>query len=113
MYGYLLLVFLAICITTTHSILACKCDSTGSYSNICDPKTGQCHCKPSFGGRKCNQCKQPGLTFPDCNDANQSCHCDLAGTKTDFERNGACVDRVSTVFFVKVKYFWNAILCLL
>ncbi|KRZ88222.1 Laminin-like protein epi-1 [Trichinella sp. T8] len=33
----------------------CQCDSGGSFSNICDPRTGQCFCKPRVGGRTCSE----------------------------------------------------------
>jgi hypothetical protein len=35
---------------------ACECDSTGSYSSLCNPTGGYCSCKPNVVGRKCNMC---------------------------------------------------------
>ncbi|XP_051517314.1 laminin subunit beta-2 [Myxocyprinus asiaticus] len=36
--------------------LACECDPQGSLSAECDRVGGQCRCKPSVIGRKCDQC---------------------------------------------------------
>lgn len=32
--------------------LDCACDPTGSFSGICEPKGGQCDCKPNVVGRR-------------------------------------------------------------
>lgn len=32
--------------------LECECDQTGSVSGVCDPKGGQCECKPNVVGRR-------------------------------------------------------------
>lgn len=37
---------------------ACNCSLGFSYSDPCDPITGQCKCKPSFKGRKCDQIEE-------------------------------------------------------
>ena len=80
------------------SLLACKCNLAGSYGAICDAKTGQCHCKPSFKGTNCDECKQPGLRFPDC-DGDMKCKCNKDGTKFDRRRNGPCIEGVSPIYF--------------
>lgn len=36
--------------------LACECDSTGSYSSLCNQIDGYCSCKPNVVGRRCNTC---------------------------------------------------------
>ena len=75
-------------------VLACDCNAAGSYSNICDARTGQCHCKPSFKGRNCDQCKQSGLVFPDC-EGDVKCKCHKDGTLLDRKRKGPCIEEVS------------------
>lgn len=34
----------------------CDCDAIGSQSELCDPQSGQCPCKPGVAGDQCNQC---------------------------------------------------------
>jgi len=74
-------------------VLACDCNLVGSYDNICDAKTGQCHCKPSFKGKNCDQCKQNGLVFPKCT-GDAKCQCNLDGTRYDAKKKGPCVKEV-------------------
>ena len=47
----------------------CNCSGLGSVSSECNPENGQCQCKSSFSGKKCDQCNgQPpnGISFPNC-----------------------------------------------
>lgn len=37
----------------------CGCNKLGSYSEVCDPETNQCRCRPGVGGAKCDRC-EPG-----------------------------------------------------
>lgn len=37
----------------------CGCNKLGSYSEVCDPETKQCRCRPGVGGAKCDRC-EPG-----------------------------------------------------
>lgn len=57
-------------------LLACECDSTGSYSSICEPVGGECKCKPNVIGRKCDYCAPGTYGFgPEgCKGAFQSLH---------------------------------------
>ncbi|XP_063397507.1 uncharacterized protein LOC134681792 [Mytilus trossulus] len=42
------------CKSITSACLPCKCNTTGSVSNICHPETGQCQCKEHFLGHNCD-----------------------------------------------------------
>ena len=35
----------------------CRCNPTGSRSDVCDAESGQCDCKPGVDGLTCNECK--------------------------------------------------------
>ena len=37
-------------------ISACNCDTEGSGNTQCDLRTGQCVCKSSIEGEKCDRC---------------------------------------------------------
>lgn len=39
------------------SSTACHCHINGSFSEICDSRTGQCKCKANVIGRRCDICK--------------------------------------------------------
>ncbi|XP_039180622.1 laminin subunit alpha-2 isoform X7 [Crotalus tigris] len=66
----------------------CSCNINGSFSEVCDSKTGQCHCKPNVLGRQCNQCKSTYFWAPEkqfcipcgCNPVgSMSLNCDVSG----------------------------------
>jgi hypothetical protein len=41
----------------------CKCDPSGSTSEICDSLTGQCPCRPGVGGIHCDHCSADHYGF--------------------------------------------------
>ncbi|XP_071537849.1 laminin subunit alpha isoform X2 [Panulirus ornatus] len=59
----------------------CQCSSLGVRSGRlqCDLQTGQCDCKDSVVGRRCERCAAGYWSFPFC----QLCDCDLRGTEED------------------------------
>ncbi|XP_078098340.1 laminin subunit beta-3 [Mustelus asterias] len=51
----------------------CDCDQSGSETGRCDKSTGQCLCRASFTGRRCNECQRVRgycADFPNC----KQCH---------------------------------------
>lgn len=46
--------------------LACQCNKIGSISNDCDVESGQCKCLSSFGGERCEHCKDGYYNYPKC-----------------------------------------------
>ncbi|XP_052864377.1 LOW QUALITY PROTEIN: laminin subunit alpha-1-like [Anopheles cruzii] len=34
----------------------CSCSAVGALENVCDVTSGQCICKPRYGGRRCDEC---------------------------------------------------------
>lgn len=46
--------------------LACECNPSGSYGNVCDPYNGQCPCRYGARGRQCNKCPAGYYNFPYC-----------------------------------------------
>ena len=66
----------------------CDCDPTGSTNQVCDKDTGQCICRPGFGGRRCDQCL-PGyyrFNVTDCS----PCQCS-AYALSDCDSDGQCI----------------------
>ncbi|PAV91610.1 hypothetical protein WR25_08453 isoform F [Diploscapter pachys] len=57
----------------------CDCHPQGSEgaSMVCDAETGQCLCRPSVGGRSCDQCLPGYYGFPHC----YQCRCQTSGTR--------------------------------
>lgn len=35
---------------------SCNCHPAGSYNQMCDPKTGNCPCRPGVVGKLCDSC---------------------------------------------------------
>uniref|UniRef100_A0A8C9T8C6 Basement membrane-specific heparan sulfate proteoglycan core protein n=1 Tax=Scleropages formosus TaxID=113540 RepID=A0A8C9T8C6_SCLFO len=42
----------------------CKCDSVGALPGPCDPRTGQCRCRPGATGRACDRCMERHVCGP-------------------------------------------------
>uniref|UniRef100_A0A670YWM6 Laminin subunit alpha 2 n=1 Tax=Pseudonaja textilis TaxID=8673 RepID=A0A670YWM6_PSETE len=69
---------------------ACSCNINGSFSKVCDSKTGQCHCKPNVLGRQCNQCKS-GTFGVQSSRGCLPCNCNSFGSKSfDCDETGQC-----------------------
>ncbi|XP_071006528.1 laminin subunit alpha-2 isoform X1 [Oncorhynchus clarkii lewisi] len=54
----------------------CKCDPYGAWPQPCDPRSGQCHCRPGASGRTCSQCMERHVCGPS---GIVSCDDDCAG----------------------------------
>jgi len=52
--------------------VACDCDGIGSLGRSCDVTTGQCRCRPNYGGRNCGQCAAGYYNYPACQRKNHS-----------------------------------------
>lgn len=42
----------------------CKCDAYGAFPSVCDPRSGQCRCRPGASGLKCDQCMEMHVCGP-------------------------------------------------
>uniref|UniRef100_UPI00358F484E agrin-like n=1 Tax=Myxine glutinosa TaxID=7769 RepID=UPI00358F484E len=62
---------------------SCNCNEHGSFSNTCDPRTGQCPCRIGVGGQNCDRC-DPGFwgfrSLASGNDSCAPCKCDPKGS---------------------------------
>uniref|UniRef100_A0A8C1YKN0 Laminin subunit alpha 2 n=1 Tax=Cyprinus carpio TaxID=7962 RepID=A0A8C1YKN0_CYPCA len=54
----------------------CKCDAYGAFPTVCDPRSGQCQCRPGASGLKCDQCMERHVCGPE---GIVSCDDDCAG----------------------------------
>uniref|UniRef100_A0A8W7PG72 Uncharacterized protein n=1 Tax=Anopheles coluzzii TaxID=1518534 RepID=A0A8W7PG72_ANOCL len=55
----------------------CSCSELGALENVCDVTTGQCICKPRYGGRRCDECDVGyGNLDLDC----PACACNVNGS---------------------------------
>ncbi|XP_018593226.2 laminin subunit beta-2 isoform X2 [Scleropages formosus] len=70
--------------------LACHCDPQGSVSSECNPRGGQCQCKPNVIGRRCDQCAPGTYGFGPA--GCKPCGCSTEGSRSRFcERHtGQC-----------------------
>ncbi|XP_058793471.1 agrin-like isoform X2 [Phymastichus coffea] len=74
----------------------CNCNRLGSLSDTCDPKDGQCECRPGVGGLKCDRCKPGYWGLSKVDKGHQGCipcGCSLFGSvREDCEQmTGLCV----------------------
>ncbi|XP_040890794.1 laminin subunit beta-3 isoform X2 [Toxotes jaculatrix] len=60
----------------------CSCSPDGSLSNVCDPVTGQCPCRPHFHGLTCEVCSK-GYWEPFQSGRCESCGCDPSRSYSD------------------------------
>lgn len=58
-----------VCLTTCPHPLpppACHCSAEGSLHAACDPRSGQCSCRPRVTGLRCDTCVPGTYNFPYC-----------------------------------------------
>ncbi|CAH6778160.1 Lama2 [Phodopus roborovskii] len=68
----------------------CHCNTNGSFSEICDTRTGQCECRPNVQGRRCDECK-PETFGLQLGRGCVPCNCNSFGSKSfDCEESGQC-----------------------
>ncbi|KAM6455807.1 laminin subunit alpha-5 isoform 2-T2 [Liasis olivaceus] len=66
----------------------CSCLSCGTDS--CDPKTGQCRCKPGVTGQNCDHCQEGHYGYETCLGC-QRCDCDIGSVSPNCHaQNGQC-----------------------
>lgn len=79
----------------------CDCSPTGSRSQQCDKKTGQCSCQEGYAGLKCDSCSVGYHGYSDC----RACGCLQAGVIDDTceanvcecDGTGQCLCKVTTL----------------
>lgn len=69
------------------NFLDCNCDPRGTIPEVCEKETGQCICKPGYGGPRCDQCQPGYYGHPDC----KPCNCsDFGSASSICTPNGKC-----------------------
>lgn len=67
----------------------CKCDPTGSTSNLCSTLGGQCECKQNVAGRTCDRCEVGTYGFGP--EGCRACDCNSIGSLDNFcDDTGQC-----------------------
>uniref|UniRef100_A0A8C6IUA6 Laminin subunit alpha-2 n=1 Tax=Melopsittacus undulatus TaxID=13146 RepID=A0A8C6IUA6_MELUD len=75
---------------TCSSSTACHCHINGSFSEICDSRTGQCKCKANVIGRRCDVCKPETFGLQSSGGC-VPCNCNSFGSKSfDCDGDGQC-----------------------
>ncbi|XP_058122412.1 laminin subunit alpha-1 [Anopheles ziemanni] len=73
----------------------CSCSEVGALENVCDVTTGQCICKPRYGGRRCDECDvgygNLDLDCPAC-----ACHGNGSASEVCNTLTGQCECNVGT-----------------
>ncbi|XP_074943697.1 laminin subunit alpha-2 isoform X1 [Phalacrocorax aristotelis] len=68
----------------------CHCHINGSFSEVCDSRTGQCECKANVVGRRCDVC-QAGTFGLQSSRGCVPCNCNSFGSKSfDCDGDGQC-----------------------
>uniref|UniRef100_A0A8C0EGH7 Basement membrane-specific heparan sulfate proteoglycan core protein n=1 Tax=Bubo bubo TaxID=30461 RepID=A0A8C0EGH7_BUBBB len=68
----------------------CHCHINGSFSEICDSRTGQCECKANVIGRRCDTCKPETFGLQSSRGC-VPCNCNSFGSKSfDCDGDGQC-----------------------
>ncbi|XP_055981989.1 laminin subunit alpha-2 [Sorex fumeus] len=68
----------------------CRCNANGSFSDVCNTKTGQCECRPNVQGWRCDECKPKTFGLQSGRGC-VPCNCNSFGSKSfDCEENGQC-----------------------
>ncbi|NXJ95351.1 LAMA2 protein, partial [Corythaixoides concolor] len=68
----------------------CHCHINGSFSEICDSRTGQCECKANVIGRRCDVCKPETFGLQSSRGC-VPCNCNSFGSKSfDCDGDGQC-----------------------
>ncbi|NWJ04763.1 LAMA2 protein, partial [Crypturellus undulatus] len=68
----------------------CRCHANGSFSETCDPHTGQCECKANVMGRRCDTCKPETFGLQSSRGC-VPCNCNSFGSKSfDCDGDGQC-----------------------
>jgi hypothetical protein len=52
--------------TPCSPVTACHCNADGSLHTTCDPRSGQCSCRPRVTGLRCDMCVPGAYNFPSC-----------------------------------------------
>ncbi|CAJ0952788.1 unnamed protein product, partial [Mesorhabditis belari] len=78
--------------------LDCDCDQTGSVSGVCNPRGGQCECKPNVVGRRCDQCAVGTYGFGPSGCS--ICACDSVGSLHNQcdKQSGQCLCREKGIY---------------
>ncbi|XP_062428549.1 laminin subunit alpha-2 isoform X4 [Rhea pennata] len=71
----------------------CRCNINGSFSEICDSRTGQCECKANVIGRRCDMCK-PSYFWAPAKQFCVPCGCSAVGSMSlRCDMSGRCICR--------------------
>ncbi|KAL4649093.1 laminin subunit alpha-2 [Arapaima gigas] len=75
---------------TAKNCQPCMCHVNGSTSEVCDPVTGQCHCRQHVVGRQCDECMPSSFGIQQGRGC-IPCHCNSFGSKSfDCDETGQC-----------------------
>lgn len=67
-----------------------ECDCVACGTESCDPRTGQCRCKPGVTGQRCDHCQEGHYGYETCSGC-QRCDCDIGSVSPDcHSQNGLC-----------------------